>query len=85
MEEWLSIIIKDYGTFGIMVVVGVIWLCNKYIKPLLTNDDKKLISASNTNDNSSKNNTVINLSNHKENNGVYSKEDLIYDVVRDLQ
>lgn len=69
MEEWVSIIIKDYGTFGIMVVVGVIWLCNKYIKPLLTSDDKKLLSSSNKNDNSSKNNTVINLSNHKENNG----------------
>ena len=85
MEEWISIIIKDYGTFGIMVVVGVIWLCNKYIKPLLTSDDKKILSSSNKNDNSSKNNTVINLSNPKENNGVYSKEDLIYDVVRDLQ
>lgn len=93
MDEWVSIIIKDYGTFGIMVVAGVIWLCNKYIKPLLFSDNKKEktpsntnnVNSTNTNDNSSKNNTVINLSNPKENNGVYSKEDLIYDVVRDLQ
>lgn len=93
MEDWVSIIIKDYGTFGIMVVVGVIWLCNKYIKPLLLGDDKKEKSSSgannvnstNTNDNSSQNSTVINLSNPNETNGVYSKEDLIYDAVRDLQ
>ena len=93
MDEWVSIIIKDYGTFGIMVVAGVIWLCNKYVKPILFSDNKKEktpsntnnVNSTNTNDNSSKNNTVINLSNPKENNGVYSKEDLIYDVVRDLQ
>lgn len=93
MDEWVSIIIKDYGTFGIMVVAGVIWLCNKYVKPILFSDNKKEktpsntnnVNSTNTNDNSSKNNTVINLSNPKENTGVYSKEDLIYDVVRDLQ
>lgn len=93
MEDWVSIIIRDYGTFGIMVVVGVIWLCNKYIKPLLLGDDKKEKSSSgannvnstNTNDNSSQNSTIINLSNPNETNGVYSKEDLIYDAVRDLQ
>lgn len=96
MEDWIGMIIKDYGAFGILLIILTIWLCNKYIKPLLSGDDGKKssgngtsgvsvnASSSNDNDNSSNNSNVITVNANGE-NGVYSKEDLIYDAVRDLQ
>lgn len=89
MEELILNIIKDYGAFGIMSIVGVVWLCNKYIKPLFEGKKESQttsqtdIKNDSTNDNSSKNHNVINV-NTSEKRGIYSKEDLIYDAVRDL-
>ena len=86
MEDWVGAVIRDYGTLGIILIGIVIWACNKWIKPLLVGDDKKSSKAAqNTNDNSSNNNNVINVHTGESEQGVYSKEDLIYDAVRDLK
>lgn len=86
MEDWVGTVIKDYGTLGIILIGIVIWACNKWIKPLLVSDEKKTSSTpSNKNDNSSNNSNVINVHTGESEHSVYSKEDLIYDAVRNLQ
>jgi hypothetical protein len=86
MEDWVGTVIRDYGTLGIILIGIVIWACNKWIKPLLVGDDKKSSKAAqSTNDNSSNNSNVINVHTGESEQGVYSKEDLIYDAVRDLK
>lgn len=86
MEDWVGTVIRDYGTLGIILIGIVIWACNKWIKPLLVGNDKKSSKAAqSTNDNSSNNSNVINVHTGEGEQGVYSKEDLIYDAVRDLK
>lgn len=90
MEDWVSIIIKDYGAFGVVLICVTVYLLNKYVIPFFSSDKKESAKASsnnNDNDNSSNNSNVINVNTgtNTENIGVYSKEDLIYDAVRDLK